>query len=502
MGSTASLVVRAGGGRWRWWGVLAVCALSADVVAAAGYKELPVDPPTLRGWRKLASSPLRSEVINMLAGLAPLNVDNFDKFFNDQMFPQFTLIKENVVVPPADLKDSREGGSVLPKCRREFVQQFISAAKDKTAFDRLNQLTVKTMGDIALDNYHPLSRYTAVMVLASLHEWDDPSLPRREEAKPLAAAFPRLLSCLESIDVVKVAALNALTRHVKAEIDAEQRSRLIPALLKLVADKKVAPSSTLSGHDWIRRQAIELLVLAAQSEPAAQKATAAALDAILQDSGSSLELCCAAAKGLGGLRLNGLDPAVTAYSIGQVAVDAYKAELARAELLSLEMTAPPTPSQGGIMPAGRGQGPAIGGPGLPGAGLGGVAAPAASEEQQFISVQLLKSQLACLQQGLRGPSGKGGGVLAAAAGTPAEKFVTDVDGKLDALILACNNNVPSYLTLKTQIKTAGDALDALLAGHPTPKARSAAIPAAAAPAGPVGDFGEPAAKPAAGKAAP
>ncbi len=280
MRSIASLAVRAGSVRQRCFGaiVLAVCALSADVAAAA-YKEMPVDPPTLRGWRKAMGSPLRSQVILMLAAQVPINVNDFDKFFNDQLFPQFTLIKENVVLTHDELlKNNKEGGSMLPVCRRELLQQFINAAKDKTAYDRLTQLTVKTMSDIATDNYHPLSRYTAVMVLDNLHEFVDPTVPSREEPKPLAAAFPKLLACLDSIDVVKVAALNGLKRHVQAGLDADSRSRLTAALLKMVGDKTADAASTPAAHDWVRRQAIEVLTLLAQTDPAANQKIAAACD--------------------------------------------------------------------------------------------------------------------------------------------------------------------------------------------------------------------------------
>lgn len=503
MRSIASLAIRAGSTRRRLFGaiVLAVCTLTANVASAA-YKEMPVDPPTLRGWRKAMGSPLRSQVILMLAAQVPLNVSDFDKFFTDQLFPQFTLIKENVVLTHDELlKNNKEGGSMLPVCRREFLQQFVNAAKDKTAYDRLTQLTVKTMSDIATENYHPLSRYTAVMVLDNLHEFVDPTVLSREEPKPLAAAFPKLLACLDSIDVVKVAALNGLKRHVQAGLDADSRRRLAAALLKMVGDKTADAASTPAAHDWVRRQAIEVLTMLAQADPAANQPIAAACDAILRDGSSSIELSCAAAKALGSLKLTGLDPAATAFSIGQVAVDAYKAELARAAILHEEFTPPPTP-QNGLGGAGRGNvpapRPAAGGLG----GLPGAVAPAA-EEQPFISAQWLKTELTCLQQGLRGADGKGG-VVAAASGTPAGQFASDLSAKLDALIDTCKGDMTDYATLANQIKTAGQPIEALLAGHPTAKGRPAAIPAAAPAATPATDFGPPEAtkKPAAGKAAP
>jgi hypothetical protein len=233
---------------------------------------------------------------------------------------------------------------------------------------------------------------------------------------------------------------------------------------------------------------------------------------ILQDSQSSAELSCSAAKALGSFHIapgNGVDVAALAFSIGQVAVDAYKAELARAERAYQDRPAAPS-SRGyagvpqamvrpGIQlpgrPLGVGQGLR---PGYPDAGDAAAATPT-----KFISVQLLKSQLVSLQRGLRGPAGAGGaktGLLASAAGTPREQFVVSVDLKLNALILACDDGITDYETLRNQISKAGGELEALLAGNAAGgKGRQPAAPAATPADSKAGGFDEldtPAAPPA------
>ena len=70
------------------------------------------------------------------------------------------------------------------------------------------------------------------------------------------------------------------------------------------------------------------------------------------------------------------------------------------------------------------------------------------------------------------------GLLAAAAGTPREQFVANVDAKLNAMIVACDNNITDYGTLKNQISKAGGDMEALLAGNAAGgKGRAPAAPA-------------------------
>ena len=137
-----------------------------------------------------------STVKRMLRGDQPLAVDTLDSFCNDLLFPQFTLVEENVLT--IDPK-TKARVSLLPGCREYFIRNFVNQATDRTARDRLYSLTLKAMTDIALDNYHPLARFNAVLLLNSLNDPDD-------RTKPFKASLPVLVRCLESITIVKVAA--------------------------------------------------------------------------------------------------------------------------------------------------------------------------------------------------------------------------------------------------------------------------------------------------------
>ena len=203
-----------------------------------------------------------------------------------------------------------------------------------------------------------------------------------------------------------------------------------------------------------------------------------ALAAILQDSQSSLDLSCAAAKALGSFRIantTNVDVAAIAFSMGQIAVDSYKAELARAERDYENRPIEPANRGFGGNPPGiamiRSQMPGRPPVVTPGLGIrpgmpdaGDIVPPPPTK---FISIQLLKSRLVCLEHGLHGNGPAAGklGLLAAAAGTPREQFVVGLDTKLIAMIAVCDDTVTDYEALKNQISKAGGEIEGLLAGN-------------------------------------
>ena len=164
---------------------------------------------------------------------------------------------------------------------RLFIGQ--GNGKEKVAFDRLNQLALKAMGDIALDNYHPLSRYQATVVISDLYEFGS-------QTTPLEAALPVLMKCLDSIDVVQIPALKGVLRHVKnGNLDDPQKQAVLAAMIKIASQKTPPEGRTPDGHDWIRRQAIEVLSRRF-ALPAAKGEVLALLTGILNDNQTSPRL--------------------------------------------------------------------------------------------------------------------------------------------------------------------------------------------------------------------
>jgi hypothetical protein len=461
-----------------------LCIVVATVAQAADppvYKEMPVDPPSTRGWNKARTCPQSADPKAMLRGDAPMDPVVFDPFFNSILFPQFTLYREedeagkpigsNVLPMVEDPKDKTVTwrASVLPTCREEFLKQFVKQAEvnaNPEPFNHLNALTVQAMRTIALGNYHPLSRYTAALVLSSLHDY--------QSEKPLKATLPILLTCLDSIDVVRIAALDGLLKHAKAGTDGAMRPQLVAAMLKIVAQKTPPAGRTAEGHDWIRRRAID--VLAAMGDAGPNLAVIAALDAILKDNQSSPELSCAAAKALGSISFrapDGMNASATVFSIGQVAVDAYKSELARGEERKEAAAEPVNNRDTGPMARPRAIAPPVGGlagglGGIQPAGAGAAGAADVVNQELFISIPLLKSQLFALDHGLKG-------LVTAVAGTKDQQFAESVEKNMALLMAACDPNAADYDTLKTQIAKAGTGLEAALAAGSAVQGRAPAL---------------------------
>ena len=210
-------------------GLLGLCIAAAAAHAADPpankYKEMLVDPPTMRGWNKARNCPQSADPKAMLRGdVRRLDPVVFDPFFNSILFPQFTLYKDttddgtttlasNVLPMVEDPKDKKVKWrqSLLPTCRHDFLTMFILQAErnpNQEPFNHLNTLTIQAMRTIALGNYHPLSRYNAALLLSSLHE--------SQSEKPLKGTLPALMACLESTDLVQIAALDGLLKHAKA----------------------------------------------------------------------------------------------------------------------------------------------------------------------------------------------------------------------------------------------------------------------------------------------
>jgi hypothetical protein len=479
---------------------LGIVATVAQAAEPPPYKEMPVDPPNYRGWNKARNCPQSSDPKAMLRGDADWNAAAFDPFFINILFPQFTLYHETdangkeigsnvlpVVEDPHD-KKVKWRTSMLPTCRQEFIKMFINQGErnpNQEPFNHLNAVTIQAMRTIALENYHPLSRYNAALLLSSLHE--------ANSDKPLKATMPALMACIESpdsTDLVKVGALDGLLKHAKAGSEGALRPQLIDAMLKIVKEKTPPAGRTPDGHDWIRRRAID--VLAALGDAGPKLTVVAALDAILKDNQSSPELSCSAAKAMGNISFHAPDsmnPSATAYSIGQVAVDAYKAELARAEERKEAAIEPGNNNRGpaGLAPPVAGLGGGLGG--ARPAAAGGLGIAGAVNHELFVSMPLLRSQLFALDRGLKGPQaglavGFGGnpagagaanlGLIAATDGKN-RQFAESVEKNLALLMAACDPTAADYATLKAQISTAGAGLEAALAGGSGAQGRTPAL---------------------------
>ncbi len=457
--------------------MLAVTGAAVPRAPSGEYKEMPA---AVRGWTKVMHSPEGAYISQVLLGNENFESDRFEKFFRTELLPQFTLIKENVFIESDDPKELQlRHTSRLPKMREEFEKRFVSPAKQakqQPQFEFLNKITIDVMTQVALDNYDPLARYNAALMLANV--------PDYSSNNPAKEALPALIRCLDSIDMVRVAALDGIAEQIKAGNADADRRKIQDALIKIVLDAKPPAGDSVDGHNWVRRKAIEVLV--AIGDPGNGQAVLKALAKVIKDSQSSVELSCAAAKAIGSFSLKGvvgLEPGPLAASIGQVGLEALKTELARAADLA---AAAPIPV------AQRGGNGGVGGPPLPGrfgigANGGGAAPPPV--EPTYISLPLLRSEFLPLQVGIQGtPVGAGNGVAAAAAGGKDAATVAKIDKGLSDLLDVCKLDpaapILTYEQLKQKFEKPSSDLEAAVNRQP-----AGGRPAAAADAG--DQFGEP-----------
>lgn len=395
--------------------------------AAAQFEELP--PFKKDGTREIttwsqvnvAMGEDKKAVEGMLGGAA-LDQAKFDAFFNDIVFPLFTIKKNfgDKNYPP-------------PKMRQSFKKDFVSRATNRAAKERLIDLTLAKMEQIGNGNYLPWARANAALMVAELNE-NEPNVPAKK-------ALPMLLkwsSDRATPDIVRVPALRGLERHAAAQggIDPSQRPAVTKAMLDIVKQHTAAPEQSLDGHEWMLRRAID--VLGAIGEAGDNGVVYAELVNVIEDESAPRAARATAADALSKIRFTppkDYDVEGLVKTLGKFAVGIYKAEMADA-----------------------------------------------SSTRQPIAPKRIKQQLGHVRSGLVGADGKSG-ILLMASAEPLKKFIADLVVQIDALMKICDkepdlppdpvtaaadpNYVPgvpfdSQKTLKKDLTDFGGALEAVL----------------------------------------
>jgi hypothetical protein len=330
--------------------------------------------PAAKNFSQVGISEASKNVKEMLKSGAPFNQQEFDTFFVDMLYPHFTI--------PANFQNFATNVN-LPRMRRD-AKAYFALGKDPPSHERFNEVTLKFMDEVAQDTYYPAARATAMIMIADLTDINN--------NQPWKKALPALLKGVTaetSIDAVRIPALRGLVRHAQAGIDQASRAEVTTAMLAVLKESKPPATRSAEGHDWIRRRAID--ALAAIGEPGANNAVVDTLRKTIDDDASSISVRSAAAAGLANIKLTpspGLDATGLAKSMGRVAVDGYKAEVAEA-----------------------------------------------ARDFKPIAADRLKSRLTELRRGLVGEAGKGGIKLLATA-APAQQFVDAVVKEIDGLSTA------------------------------------------------------------------
>jgi hypothetical protein len=492
----------------------AAAAAGAALIASAeqdkdGHLYLPLPRPgageTAGAFesRKLRA---KNEVNRLLREELPLDAANklvIERYFNNFEFRVLTQ------TTPEDLEQ-------LPKRRFDLFKLYILTCKNSENHKQLIDLTLAMMQQIVTNNFHPIVRYNAMIIIGELNEQEafrvgaNPLLP-----EPYAAALNFMVDRIDDAktpDPVRVAALIGILRHLEWEpfrakdnpIPAGTRGTLITSLVRLAELKTPPAGRTAAGHEWLRRRAIEALGLA--SVTTALPNVVDTFEKILKDSGEPLHLRCAAALALGRANVpagKSLDANELTRTLGTLAATSIKGEfdrLAKMNQLEEEHRAVLAggvaggPGGGGADGGFGGQrlggefGP--GGPGGPGAAGDLLADPKAYRLEPVR--KRLRYQLYCVQTGLGHPLDKAAPATPVRKGSqriaasPAEKKAAeDVLNGVNKLVDIVEKHKSDLTDLETNLKAETKTLETLLARVAAPAAAPAAPAAPAQPGSPM-----------------
>jgi hypothetical protein len=390
----------------------------------------------------------------------------------------------------------------LPAARFDFFKQWIYPIKHSANHQMMIDLTLGVMQQIVLNDFHPVVRYNAMLIIGDLNEQEvvrfgaNPRLP-----EPYSAALPFIIDRIEnanSPDIVRVAALVGLIRHLEWEpyrspqspIPPGTRTQMVNTLLKLATMKEPPPTRTAEGHLWMRRRALEGLGLA--SVTTAQPEVVTTIETILKDNAEPLQLRFAAALALGRTNVPAgykIDSNELARTLGMLAATGIKSEFERLEKMDKDEAERrkvyETLGESGTPGVGPGYGSARLGEGMP-------TQPGYFEEEiDPKSYRLdplrkrLRYELFCIQTCLghthsRAPAPPAArkGALKLATSSAEKKAVEDILDAVNKLALMIEKNKNDYAMLKAEMKTGAKTLE-------TTVAKFAPAPAPAAPGAPM-----------------
>ncbi len=172
----------------------------------------------------------------------------FDSYFQDYLFPSMTLT-------------SAEGLQELASHRGRLMRM-LERPNYSQIHQRLTAMAFEAMQEIAVGNFHPASRYNAMLVIGSLDQ--EAGDPRDENNPPVplpeAADFmiEQLQEETRAPDILKLGAMIGLERHVQYGLAEEKRSVLTDELIKVVTAPRPG-ERTVDFHAWLQFRAAQTL---------------------------------------------------------------------------------------------------------------------------------------------------------------------------------------------------------------------------------------------------
>lgn len=247
----------------------------------------------------------------------------FDDYYTTYFFPLWSDRANFESITP-ESRAGKDEARLRIDLRRELSVDF-KTVKTGPVHQHLTALALDALGKVAKGNYHPVSRFNAMLMIGDLNQ-AEPARPTDPPA-PLAASLPVLVDAIkdpDQIDVVRIAALRGLMRHSNLGIaDPQARdTAVLPAVLPVVTTR-ATPGRSAAGEIWMRVLGTEVLANLHTVGPKGE--VPKALAGVVAEADGPVPVRCAAAKALGMLNYPAepqLDPVQVATSLNELFVQA------------------------------------------------------------------------------------------------------------------------------------------------------------------------------------
>jgi hypothetical protein len=233
---------------------------------------------------------------------------DFDNYYRKSALARFSDPKYLSGQPPK--KSGRKTSETKLDVREELRRDLLIAKDTPSSHDRLVQLALEVLTQVAGGNYHPASRYNALLAIGDLNQAEQQTQAAPTPLPQARTILLRALDAPDQIDAVTVAALLGLNRHARLGISDTQQANLVRNKMLQVIAQKSHPTRSPEGHAWIRSIAID--TLAALSKSGNQAATVQTLLSIIADDKELLTTRAAVAEALGSVSFEGIPAAQAA----------------------------------------------------------------------------------------------------------------------------------------------------------------------------------------------
>ena len=346
---------------WRFWiicGLLTVLGGVSTPESSAQrpkYYAVPTKPADLRN-NQARIKDLQRIKNRIISGGSPFNKADLDRYYQGYLLRVFT--------------HTNQLGTLAQK-RQEILGDMARARGEASNHLRgvlkgyLAKYVTNFRGMNLPQPIHPAVRFNAMLVLGDLNRAEKNIGAGRKHPTPDGDMVKFMLDELaheDQIDAVRVAALIGLLRHAKLQhADGNPKMRMpkptADQMIAIVNQATPPEGRSASGHNWMRRRAIE--VLGALRAIGALDTYNQAIASVMNNPKENIVLRCTAAQSWALLNTTGgaqPDYKRTSLQLGALAAQCVRADLAWIDDLKLQRELKKLIEEGGTMMGGGGGG--------------------------------------------------------------------------------------------------------------------------------------------------